>query len=89
MTDTSAPRLTDWEVAEIGRANESGLTPVAFVHGLWLLSSSWQNWRDFFEAKVAGQPYPTRSDLYIGYGRALTGAVWYKDLLRLEYRYFF
>jgi len=50
MTDTSAPRLTDWEVAEIGRANESGLTPVAFVHGLWLLSSSWQNWRDFFEA---------------------------------------
>ncbi len=37
----------------------------------------------------AGQPYPTRSDLYIGYGRALTGAVWYKDLLRVEYRYFF
>ena len=27
-----------------------------------------------------------RSDLYIGYGRALTGAVWYKDILRLEYR---
>lgn len=38
---------------------------------------------------VAGSPYPTRSDLYIGYGRALTGEVWYKDLLRLEFRRFF
>lgn len=36
-----------------------------------------------------GTPYPTRSDLYVGYGRAVTGAVWYKDLLRLEYRLFF
>jgi hypothetical protein len=25
-------------------------------------------------------------DLYMGYGRALTGAVWYKDMVRLEYR---
>ncbi len=24
--------------------------------------------------------------IYVGYGRALTGAVWYKDMLRLEYR---
>lgn len=29
---------------------------------------------------------PTASDLYIGYGRALTGEVWYKDILRLEWR---
>lgn len=27
-----------------------------------------------------------RSDLYLGYGRALTGDVWYKDVVRLEYR---
>jgi hypothetical protein len=26
------------------------------------------------------------SDIYIGYGRALTGDVWYKDILRVEYR---
>jgi non-heme chloroperoxidase len=39
-----------WEQAEIERANASGLTPVVFVHGLWLLSSSWQRWRDLFEA---------------------------------------
>jgi len=42
--------LNDWELAEIDRANASGLEPVIFVHGLWLLSSSWQPWRDFFEA---------------------------------------
>jgi hypothetical protein len=29
------------------------------------------------------------SDLYIGYGRALTGEVWYKDILRVEYRWSF
>src|SRR5262249_6594034 len=27
-----------------------------------------------------------QSDLYIGYGRALTGDVWYKDILRVELR---
>jgi pimeloyl-ACP methyl ester carboxylesterase len=41
--------LTPWEEQEIDRANSSGLTPVVFVHGLWLLSSSWQRWRDLFE----------------------------------------
>ena len=29
------------------------------------------------------------SDLYVGYGRALTGDVWYKDILRAEYRFAF
>jgi hypothetical protein len=27
-----------------------------------------------------------RGDVYMGYGRALTGTVWYKDMLRLEFR---
>jgi hypothetical protein len=27
-----------------------------------------------------------RGSLYVGYGRALTGEVWYKDMIRLEYR---
>jgi hypothetical protein len=26
------------------------------------------------------------NSLYVGYGRALTGAVWYKDIVRVEYR---
>ena len=41
--------LADWERAEIERANDSGWVPVVFVHGLWLLSGSWQKWRDLFE----------------------------------------
>jgi pimeloyl-ACP methyl ester carboxylesterase len=37
------------ETQEISRANASGLPPVVFVHGLWMLASSWQPWRSFFE----------------------------------------
>lgn len=41
--------ITAREAAEIRRANESGKQPVLFVHGLWLLHSSWDAWRAFFE----------------------------------------
>jgi pimeloyl-ACP methyl ester carboxylesterase len=41
--------LTTPERDEISRANDSGLQPVVFVHGLWLLSSSWDRWRALFE----------------------------------------
>jgi non-heme chloroperoxidase len=41
--------LTERERHEIERANELGLPPVVFVHGLWLLSSSWDRWRTLFE----------------------------------------
>ena len=41
--------LSEHEQYEIDRANESGRQPVAFVHGLWLLSSSWDRWRTLFE----------------------------------------
>jgi non-heme chloroperoxidase len=51
MTDKyETSTLTDSEKADIDRANASGLVPVVFVHGLWLLSSSWQRWRAQFEA---------------------------------------
>ncbi|HEY6191590.1 MAG TPA: alpha/beta hydrolase [Bacteroidota bacterium] len=43
--------LTTKETNEIDRANKSGLQPVVFVHGLWLLSSSWDRWRALFEEK--------------------------------------
>jgi pimeloyl-ACP methyl ester carboxylesterase len=49
MTSSASSTVTDWERAEIDRANASGLAPVVFVHGLWLLSSSWRGWRDRFE----------------------------------------
>ncbi|MEV8214149.1 alpha/beta hydrolase [Leifsonia sp. NPDC077715] len=41
--------LTSAERDEIDAANATGRTPVVFVHGLWLLSSSWQPWRSLFE----------------------------------------
>src|SRR6476620_7219898 len=41
--------LTTHEQQQIDRANASGLQPVVFVHGLWLLSSSWEPWCAFFE----------------------------------------
>lgn len=41
--------LSDADLAQLDRANESGKTPVVFVHGLWLLSSSWARWSAFFE----------------------------------------
>src|SRR5690242_4636565 len=41
--------LTIREQQDIDLANTSGLQPVVFVHGLWLLASSWDRWRTFFE----------------------------------------
>jgi pimeloyl-ACP methyl ester carboxylesterase len=33
----------------IDEANVTGLTPVVFIHGLWLLPSSWDRWVKLFE----------------------------------------
>jgi pimeloyl-ACP methyl ester carboxylesterase len=41
--------LTEHETQQIDAANASGKIPVVFVHGLWLLSSSWDRWRTVFE----------------------------------------
>lgn len=41
--------LTPRELDEIERAAATGRPVVAFVHGLWLLSSSWDRWRALFE----------------------------------------
>jgi non-heme chloroperoxidase len=40
--------ISERESREIEAANASGNTPVVFIHGLWLLPSSWDNWADFF-----------------------------------------
>ncbi|WP_100813644.1 alpha/beta fold hydrolase [Microbacterium lacus] len=49
MTAPEGSTLTARELDEISRANDTGRVPVVFVHGLWLLSSSWDAWRDLFE----------------------------------------
>src|SRR3954454_5529497 len=51
MTTADAPpqAIRDTQAAQIARANASGRTPVVFVHGLWLLPSSWDRWSELFE----------------------------------------
>ena len=40
--------ISERENREIEGANASGKRPVVFIHGLWLLPSSWDRWADFF-----------------------------------------
>ncbi|MCW3017462.1 MAG: alpha/beta hydrolase [Solirubrobacterales bacterium] len=40
--------FTEPEALEVDDANATGLTPVVFVHGLWLLPSSWDRWIEVF-----------------------------------------
>ena len=48
-TTTGTSTIDEHEVEEVERANASGRTPVVFVHGLWLLASSWDRWATVFE----------------------------------------
>jgi pimeloyl-ACP methyl ester carboxylesterase len=41
--------MTDRETEQVEQANASGRTPVVFIHGLWLLPSSWDRWTQLFE----------------------------------------
>ena len=43
--------ITQREAEQVDAANTSGLTPVVFVHGLWLLPNSWDQWRASFAAE--------------------------------------
>ncbi len=52
-TQTESPAVgqpnSEREREQIERANASTATPVLFIHGLWLLPSSWDNWAKLFE----------------------------------------
>ena len=41
--------ITDYEAQQVKKTNGSKLTPVVFIHGLWLLPSSWDRWQPVFE----------------------------------------
>jgi non-heme chloroperoxidase len=49
MASADAPSITNREAEQIERANASSATPVVFVHGLWLLPTSWERWAELFE----------------------------------------
>jgi len=46
---TAQSTIADRERAQIERANAANATPVLFIHGLWLLPSSWDRWATLFE----------------------------------------
>src|SRR5436190_16020539 len=46
MSVTTAPSTID---EQLERANASGRQPIVFIHGLWLLPSSWDRWGTLFE----------------------------------------
>jgi non-heme chloroperoxidase len=41
--------ITEHELEQCERANATGRQPVVFVHGLWLLPTSWDRWAALFE----------------------------------------
>ena len=48
MTTASAD-ISEHKNEQVQRANETGRQPVVFIHGLWLLPSSWDRWATVFE----------------------------------------
>jgi pimeloyl-ACP methyl ester carboxylesterase len=41
--------ISEYEASQVERANATTATPVVFIHGLWLLPTSWDRWAEFFE----------------------------------------
>lgn len=41
--------ISEREARQVEKANTSGATPAVFIHGLWLLPSSWDRWSALFE----------------------------------------
>jgi len=41
--------ISEREAHQVRAANDGDRTPVVFIHGLWLLPSSWDNWAAFFD----------------------------------------
>jgi pimeloyl-ACP methyl ester carboxylesterase len=54
--------VTEHEEQQIDQANASGKTPVVFIHGLWLLPSSWDRWAAVFEQAAYAPVTPVWPD---------------------------
>src|ERR1700739_4173606 len=50
MTTDTPSTIAEHEAEQVARANATGHVPVVFVHGLWLLPSSWDRWAELFQA---------------------------------------
>ena len=47
--ETRSTTISEAERQQVERANATTATPVVFIHGLWLLPSSWDGWAEVFE----------------------------------------
>jgi len=54
--------ISERESAEVEKANASGRTAVVFIHGLWLLPSSWDRWGEAGEEAGLAQVKPDWPD---------------------------
>jgi len=75
---TFAPvvEFVSWRVLGGLQQNQGALTPA--------------DGTNIFNVKVGARTtIDNRSSIYVGYGHALTNAVWYSDIIRVEYRYSF
>ncbi|MBS1885838.1 MAG: alpha/beta hydrolase [Actinobacteria bacterium] len=45
----AATTITEHEAEQVEKANATGKQPVVFIHGLWLLPSSWDRWAAVFK----------------------------------------
>jgi|SRR5437764_15265703 len=49
LPQTGATTIVEHEMQQVQRANATGRPSVVFIHGLWLLPSSWDRWAKVFE----------------------------------------
>lgn len=79
---TPVTEVVGWTVLSGKDANDAGVTISAA--GQTIVNAKFGVRFHFGEQSDPGGF--GNSDLYIGYGRALTGDVWYKDIFRVEFR---
>jgi pimeloyl-ACP methyl ester carboxylesterase len=49
VSTTDNSTAAEQDDVQVAQANASGRAPVVFIHGLWLLPSSWDRWAELFE----------------------------------------
>ena len=64
---------------QIAHANDSGRRPVVFIHGLWLLPSSWDRWASVFAAAgyaPVSPGWPDDPDTVVSFPDSMTLSGW-------------
>jgi non-heme chloroperoxidase len=59
MSESTYPTTAE----QVDRCNETGRTPVVFVHGLWLLPNSWDRWAAVYTALAFVQRFADAHEL--------------------------